>query len=189
MTTKDLQDLRIVHYGHPALRQQAAPVGRVTAEVKAFVERMAELLQEAHGLGLAANQVGVPRRIMVVMDDGELIPLIDPELADANGSENAEEGCLSLPRLYGHVERPTRVVVVAKNLSGKRFTLDAEGMVARAVSHELDHLDGRLFVDQVDQSTLHWLVRTGEGEEAVTQATTLEDALKFFLFASGVEKR
>jgi len=189
MTAKELQHLKIVHYGHPALRQKAAPVGRVTAEVKALIKRMAELLEEAHGLGLAANQVGDPRRVVVVMNDSELTPLIDPELASANGSEKAEEGCLSLPRLYGDVERPTRVVVAARNLSGKRFTLEAEGLLARAISHELDHLDGRLFVDRVDQSTLHWLVRTGGGEEPVTQATSLEDALKFFLFASGAEKR
>ncbi len=188
MTAKELQHLRIVRYGHPALRQKAGPVGRVTAEVKAVAERMGELVQEAHGLGLAANQVGVPRRIVVVVNDGEVTALIDPELASASGSERAEEGCLSLPRLYGDVERPTQVVVAARNLSGRRFTLEADGLVARAISHELDHLDGRLFVDRVDQSTLHWLVRTREGEDPVTQATTLEDALKFFLFASGAEK-
>jgi len=181
--------LRIVRYGHPALRQKAAPVGRVGAEVRELVERMAELMQEARGLGLAANQVGVPRRAAVVMVDGTPTALIDPEIIRAEGRERAEEGCLSLPRLYGDVERPTRVVVAARDLSGKRFTAEGEGLLARAFCHEMDHLNGRLFVDQVDESTLHWLVRAGDEQEPVIQPTTLKDALRFLLLASRAETR
>jgi len=187
MTATELQRLKIVHYGHPALRQRATPVGRVTAEVRGLIKRMTELLQEAHGLGLAGNQVGAPRRVAVVVVDGAATPLIDPEIISAKGKEKAEEGCLSLPRLYGEVERPTQVVVRARDLSGKRVTLSGEGLLARTLCHEMDQLEGRLFVDQVDESTLHWLVRAAEGEEAVIQPTTLEDALKFFLLAAGAK--
>ena len=189
MKAGKLKALEIVRYGHPALRQKAAPVERVTAQVKALVKRMMELMEEARGLGLAANQVGVPQRVAVVVVDGTPIALVDPEIVSTEGEEKAEEGCLSLPRLYGEVVRPTQVVVAARDLSGKRFTVEGEGLLARAFCHEMDHLNGRLFVDQVDESTLHWLVRTGEEEEPVIQPTTLEDALKFFLLATRAEKR
>jgi len=189
MKGSKFEALKIVHYGHPALRKKAAPVGRVTAEVKALVKRMTELMEEARGVGLAANQVAVPRRVAVVMVDGTPTALIDPEIISAEGSEKADEGCLSLPRLYGDVERPTRVVMAARDLSGKRFTAEGEGLLARAFCHEMDHLNGRLFVDQVDESTLHWLVRAGDEQEPVIQPTTLEDALKFLLLASRGETR
>ncbi len=188
MKTGKLGDLKIVRYGHPALREQASPVGRVTREVKALAARMIELMIEARGLGLAANQVGVPRRLAVVVIEDTPTVFIDPELEKAEGSEKAEEGCLSLPRLYGEVVRPRKVKVTARNLAGKRFTLEGEGLLARALCHELDHLEGRLFVDQVDESTLHWLLRTSDGEEPVVQPTALEDALKVFLLAREGEK-
>ncbi len=180
------QALSIVRYGHPALREKAQRIGRVTTEVKELVSRMVELMRASHGLGLAANQVGVVRRVAVVEVEGKLVPLVDPELVSAKGSESVDEGCLSLPRLYGDVERPTQVVVKAKDLAGKTFKLRAEGLLARALCHELDHLNGTLFVDKVDQSTLHWLVgETSEGE-LLTQPTTLEEALKVFVAAKGM---
>jgi peptide deformylase len=192
-----LAKLKIVRYGHGALRQKARPVGRGAAELEPLVERMAELMRAANGLGLAANQVGLPLRVAVIQHEGRLIVLVDPQIIKAKGSETADEGCLSLPRLYGEVTRPAEVWVAARDLSGKRIKLHGEGMLARALCHEVDHLDGRLFVDQVDESTLHWLIRRGaprrdpsglvpshdgsDEEEPVVQATTLEDALKLFL--------
>ena len=180
------QALSIVRYGHPALREKAQKIGRVTIEVKELVARMVELMRASHGLGLAANQVGVVRRVAVVEVEGKLVTLVDPELVSAKGSESVDEGCLSLPRLYGDVERPAQVVVKARDLAGKHFKLRAEGLLARALCHELDHLNGTLFVDKVDQSTLHWLVgETSEGE-LLTQPTTLEEALKVFVAAKGM---
>jgi peptide deformylase len=140
-------------------------------------------MHEAHGLGLAANQLGIPRRVAVIEIDGELTALIDPEIVSAKGSESLEEGCLSLPRLYGHVVRPARVVVRARDVSGKRVKVVAEGLLARALCHEVDHLNGKLFVDTVDEPTLHWLVGTTEEGEQVVQPTGLEDALKAFTAA------
>jgi peptide deformylase len=183
MAEESGRDLRIVKYGHPALRQRAAPVRRVTDDVRALVDRLVEVMHDAHGLGLAANQVGIPRRVAVVQIEGELTALIDPEIVSAKGSESAEEGCLSLPRLYGHVARPTRVVVRARDLSGKRMKVAAEGLLARALCHEVDHLNGKLFVDTVDESTLHWLVGTTEEGEQILEPTALEEALKVFTAA------
>jgi len=189
MARADLENLRIVHYGHPALREKAAPVARVTAGIKALVTRMAEMMDAMKGLGLAANQVGIVRQVAVVVVDGNPTPLVNPEILSAKGSEKAEEGCLSLPRLYGQVVRPTQVVVGATDLTGKRIKLRAEGILARALCHEVDHLNGRLFVDRVDESTLHWLVRSGGDEDPIIQATTLEDALRFFVSAWRGDKR
>jgi peptide deformylase len=171
-------ELKIVRYGHPALREKAQPIGRVTRDVKDLVGIMAQVMRAARGLGLAANQVGIARRVAVVEIDEKLTPLIDPELVSVTGTEIADEGCLSLPRLYGNVPRPSRVVIRARNLSGRRVTLEAEGLLARAICHEIDHLNGRLFVDRVDESSLYWLVGHTEEGEPITQPTALEDALK-----------
>ena len=183
MSDQNASRLEIVQYGHPALRQRSARVGRVTDEVKRLVERLAEAMRQANGLGLAANQVGIARQVAVVEIEGKLTPLIDPEIVSAKGSEEADEGCLSLPRLYGQVARPTEVVVRARDLSGRRIKLTAEGLMARAVMHELDHLNGRLFIDHVDPATLHWTIRTTEEGEVVVQPTTLGEALKVFVSA------
>jgi peptide deformylase len=171
---------KIVQYGDPVLRQPARRVGRVTPDVRQLVDQMIEVMRSVHGVGLAANQLGVPRRIAVIELDGEQTILVDPELVTAKGGELSDEGCLSLPRLYGMVERPTSVVVKARDLSGKVCRMKAEGMLARALVHEIDHLNGELFIDKVDQSTLYWLVGHNEDGEPVTQPTTLEDALRVF---------
>lgn len=173
----------IVRYGHPVLRQRGERVGRITDDVRNLVFRMVEVLHRANGLGLAANQIGIPRQIAIVDIDGKVTPLIDPEIVSAKGEEDGEEGCLSLPRLFGLVRRPTQVVVRARDLNGKRFKLKADGLMARALMHEIDHLNGRLFIDQVDRDSLHWSIRASEGGELVLQPTTLEDALKAFTVA------
>ncbi len=185
MSEPGKDDLRIVRYGHPALRRKARKVGRVSADVKDLVRRMAETMRAAHGVGLAANQVGIPQRIAVVEIEDKLTPLIDPELVSARGAEVTDEGCLSLPRLYGSVERPTHVVVRARSLSGRTFEIEAEGLLARALCHEIDHLNGKLFVDSVDASTLYWVVGQTEEGETITQPTKLEEALKVFAAARG----
>lgn len=185
MSEPSKDDLKIVRYGHPALRRKAQKVGHVTADVEDLVSRMAELMRASRGVGLAANQVGVPQRIAVVEVDDELTPLINPEVVSAEGSETTDEGCLSLPRLYGSVARPTHVVVRARSLSGRTFEVEAEGLLARALCHEIDHLNGKLFVDSADDSTLYWLVGQTEEGEAITRPTKLEDALKVFAAAKG----
>lgn len=170
----------IVRYGHPALRKPAARVGRVNADIKQLVARMVESMRAAHGLGLAATQVGDNRRVAVIEVDGDLTVIVNPELTACRGRDIGEEGCLSFPRLYGCVERPTHVSVKARNLSGKTVTIEGEGMLARALCHEIDHLDGKLFIDVVDPTTLYWLLGHDEEGEPITQPTTLENALRAF---------
>jgi len=185
MVKNDDSDLKIVHYGHPALRQESKRLGRVTQDVEDLVEKMIALMRAARGVGLAANQVGIPWRVAVVEVDDQLTPLIDPKIVSLKGAESADEGCLSLPRLYGSVLRPTEVVVQARDLSGKRFTVTAEGLMARALCHEIDHLNGKLFVDAADENTLYWLVGQSEDGNPITQPTKLKDALKVYMAAWG----
>jgi len=185
MSASEVRDLTIVRYGDPVLRRKAEPVGRVTSDVRRLINQMAELMRGAHGVGLAANQVGVPRRLAVIEIEGKLTPLTDPEIVSTRGEEITDEGCLSLPLLYGQVPRPVHVVVRARNLSGRRVKIEADGLLARALCHEIDHLNGKLFVDHVDPKTLYWLVGHSDEGELVTQPTTLDDALKVFSAASG----
>jgi peptide deformylase len=185
--TEPTTELRIVRYGHPALRRKSAPVGRVTEEVKDLVARLLPVMRAAGGVGLAANQVGITRRIAVIEIEGRVTPLIDPEIMSRKGAEASDEGCLSLPRLFGEVVRPTQVVVRARDLKGKWVRIRGEGLLARALCHEVDHLDGRLFIDHVDDSTLHWLIRTPGDEEPILQPTTREEALNAFLRAYSAE--
>ena len=186
---KTKEPLRIVHYGAPCLRRAAAKIGKVTPALKALAKEMDALMRAVNGVGLAATQVGIEQQIAVI-DVGEgPIVLVNPRIVKSEGEEVLVEGCLSLPGLYGEVTRAAKVTVAATDLSGKSIKIDGEGMLARALQHEIDHLRGKLFIDRVDESSLHWLIRPkkaaevgGEEEpEALCQPTSLQDALKVFL--------
>jgi peptide deformylase len=147
--------LRIIQYPHPTLRHVSKPLRRVDAELHALVREMFDLMYEAEGVGLAANQVDLPYRLFVInlqsdpaAKDQEFV-FINPVLNDRKGNSEAQEGCLSLPGLYGDVRRSEQVVVNAFNLAGQELTLELDGLFARAVQHELDHLDGILFIDRL----------------------------------------
>ncbi len=140
-------------YPDPVLRIAADPVGEVDGDVKRLVERMSEVMRQAHGVGLAAPQLGILRRILVyrVSSDGEIQVLINPELRErSEETESDTEGCLSLlgGDLQVPVERHLRVVVVAVDADGNEVEIDAEGLEARVIQHEIDHLDGVLIVDR-----------------------------------------
>jgi peptide deformylase len=141
--------LRIHLLGSPVLRQHSAEVGQVDDEVRRLVDDMFETMDAAKGVGLAANQVGVARRVAVVDADGERFAMIDPVIVETEGSATAEEGCLSIPEIYGDVSRPDRVVIEAHDREGNPYRLDATGLKARAIQHEIDHLDGILFLDHL----------------------------------------
>jgi peptide deformylase len=117
-----------------------------------------------------------------VYDIGEVaVALVNPQIRETKGSEESVEGCLSLPGLYGDVPRATRVVVEGRNLAGRPVTIDAADLLARVLQHEIDHLEGILFVDRVNPETLHWVVGNSQQEgESQKVPTTLEDALKLF---------
>ncbi|HEY7026718.1 MAG TPA: peptide deformylase [Gemmatimonadales bacterium] len=135
--------------GSPVLRERSAEVTTVDDEVRQFVDDLFETMHAAKGVGLAANQVGVARRIAVVETEEERLVLINPVILDAEGRDTEEEGCLSIPKVYADVTRPEKVVLEATDRDGNRYTRTLDGLAARAVQHEIDHLDGILFVDHL----------------------------------------
>jgi peptide deformylase len=135
--------------GQPVLRQRSAEVRLVDDEVRRLIDDMFETMDAARGVGLAANQVGVARRVAVIDAEGQRFAMVDPVIVSAEGRSVAEEGCLSIPELYGDVSRPERVTLEALDREGRPFRLEVEGLVARAVQHEIDHLDGILFLDHL----------------------------------------
>lgn len=139
----------ILEGDNPRLRKISRPVGNINQRILDLLDDMAQTMYEARGVGLAAPQVGVLRRA-VVIDVGEgLIELINPEIVSAEGTQREEEGCLSLPDDTGYVIRPQKVVVKALDRSGEEREYTGEGLLARAFAHEIDHLDGVLFTDKM----------------------------------------
>lgn len=136
--------------GDEILRKKSKPVTEVNDKINQLIDDMFETMYEADGVGLAAPQVGILKRICVI-DVGEgPIVLINPEkLEESSEQVQAVEGCLSIPGIYGEVKRPKRVVVKAMDRDGKYFTIEGTDMLARAICHEMDHLDGILFEDKV----------------------------------------
>jgi peptide deformylase len=157
-------DRPIVKIPDPVLRKVAQEITRITPRVKVFADAMVRAMRSQHGVGLAAPQLGVSERMVVVAPDHRPLVLINPEILSQEGSEVYEEGCLSIPGLYGDVERSTLVVVRAFDRRGREMEYEFEGMAARIVLHEIDHLDGILFIDKVDPATLHWSMPSHEVE-------------------------
>ena len=149
--------MNIIHYPHPVLRHKSKPIRRVDSDLRDIVKTMFELMYEAHGVGLAANQVNLPMRLFVVnlasdAVEGEEFVFINPIVTGHKGNEEKEEGCLSLPELYGSVKRPEKIKVSAYNLKGEQVEAELDGMFARVVQHENDHLDGVLFIDRLSET-------------------------------------
>ena len=146
--------LDILRYPDPRLYNQAEPVAEVDESVRALVRDLADTMYAAPGIGLAATQVDVHKRV-VVIDPSEtrdrLLVLINPEIVSREGVQYCEEGCLSVPGIYEAVERAERVTVRALGLDGKSFTLTAEKLLALCIQHEMDHLDGKVFVDYLSR--------------------------------------
>lgn len=146
--------LRIYHYPEAVLAQKAAPVTSIDAAMRTLVRDMAETMYAAPGVGLAAPQVGVSQRLIVLDcarkdDPPALIVAVNPEIVASAGSSCEEEGCLSVPGYYTRVERAARVTVRFLDLDGQPRQVEAEGLLAVAFQHEIDHLDGILFVDRL----------------------------------------
>ncbi len=135
--------------GSPVLRQRSADVQVVDDDVRRIIDDMFETMEAARGVGLAANQVGLARRVAVIDAEGHRFAMVNPVIVDAEGRATAEEGCLSIPEIFGDVTRAERVVLEALDREGQPFRLEAEGLTARAIQHEIDHLDGILFLDHL----------------------------------------
>lgn len=142
--------LEIKEYGEPILREKALPVKEITPEILNLVKDMAETMYTDSGVGLAAPQVGVSKRIILVDEEEDgLIVLINPVIIKSEGEVVAEEGCLSVPDIYSQVKRSSEVTVKALNENGDPIEITKEGLTARALQHEIDHIDGILFIDRI----------------------------------------
>lgn len=144
----------IVKFGSRVLRQKCAPVTQVNGEIEQLVEDLFDSMRDAEGVGLAAPQIGVLKRVIVVDVSSQEpnrppLALINPEIVDSNGVIVAEEGCLSLPELFGEVKRHTEIEIKALDSKGEPFQFRADGFYARALQHEVDHLEGKLFIDHI----------------------------------------
>jgi peptide deformylase len=144
--------LKVRRYGDPLLRRRAAEISEVTPEIHRTIADMVETMYDEAGIGLAAPQVGISLRLMVVGHDERREPraLINPRIVDRGGQVTAEEGCLSIPGVFAQVTRAEWVDVEAKDVDGHPVKLHGRGLLARVLQHEIDHLDGVLFIDRLD---------------------------------------
>lgn len=146
--------LNILHYPDERLHKVALPVEKVDDQIRRLVDDMAETMYEAPGIGLAATQVDVHRRIIVIdisEDKSALRTIINPRIISADGKTTFEEGCLSVPGIYEEVERASRIVLEALDRDGQPYTLEADGLLAICIQHEIDHLDGKVFVEKLSR--------------------------------------
>lgn len=168
---------KILICGDPVLRKKAPKVREITEETKQLLDDMVETMIHAPGIGLAAPQVGHCTRCIVVRDraddEGEKVyKLVNPRVLSKEGEQWAYEGCLSLPTLQAEVGRPMRIVVSGLDENGEPVRVEAEGLLARALLHEIDHLDGILFIDRADPETIGWMIPDPSDEDGYR----LEDA-------------
>lgn len=136
------------------LRRKAEPVEKIDDTIPALLDDMVETLHYYRGIGLAAPQVGVLKRVIVIDIGNGIKRLINPEIIQMDGEQQKSEGCLSVPGIYGEVKRPGRILVRARTLKGNLFRFTARGLFARVLAHEIDHLDGVLFIDKIVPGTL-----------------------------------
>ena len=149
--------MEIIPYPHPTLRHKSKAVKRVDRQLREIVREMFELMYQARGIGLAANQVDLPLRLFIVdttsdSSNGEQLVLINPVIGAPKGTDEQEEGCLSIPGVHGIVPRPEQIHVSAYDLSGNEIDMTVDGLLARAIQHEFDHIEGVLFIDRVSDS-------------------------------------
>ena len=146
--------LNVLHYPDPRLRKKALPVENVDSEVKQLVDDMFETMYQAPGIGLAATQANVQKRVIVIdisEDKSNPLCFINPEIVSSDGQEEMEEGCLSVPGIYEKVKRAERIKVRALNRDGESFEMQADGLLSVCIQHEMDHLEGKLFVDYLSE--------------------------------------
>ena len=140
--------LKIVKVGDDILRKKCRPVDEITPKILTLLDDMAETMRAAEGVGLAAPQGGILRRVVVIeVEEGKLIELINPKIIAYSGEQEGQEGCLSVPGKWGTTKRPKHVTVRATNRNGEEFEINGSDLLAKAFCHEIDHLDGKLYID------------------------------------------
>src|SRR5665647_3079814 len=168
----------IVKIGAPVLRQKAKKVSRFDQSIQQLIDDMIETMKDVPGVGLAAPQVAVPLRIIVVDVEDQVTVLVNPEIQEMDGEYEPEEGCLSIPGYVANVKRAIRVAVKAKNRRGKDIKIKAGDLLAHTIQHEVDHLDGILFIDRLSSLDLLRKVppppEVEEGEEETAKAETAQ---------------
>ena len=166
--------LNILHHPDPRLRAVASPVSQVDDTVRQLLDDMLETMYEAPGIGLAATQVNVDKRVVVIdvsEEKNQPLCLINPEITEREGSEEMEEGCLSVPGVFETVKRAEYVTMQALDLDGQLFELQADGLLAVCIQHEIDHLDGKLFVDYLTQLKQKRIRKKLEKEQKLEKET------------------
>ena len=144
-----IREIRVV--GDRVLTKKCRPVGEMTPRISELIDDMFDTMYEANGVGLAAPQVGVRKRVVVIdVEDGNQYVLINPEILETSGSQTGQEGCLSVPGKCGQVTRADHVKAKALNENMEEYVIEADGLLARCILHECDHLDGKLYVDLVE---------------------------------------
>jgi len=166
----------IVLLGDPVLRQKAKRVTRYDQSTQQLIDDMIETMKAAPGLGLAAPQVGVPLRVVVVDVEDKVTVLCNPEITEMEGEYEPEEGCLSIPGYVANVKRAQKVTVRARSRRGKEIKIKADGLLAHVIQHEVDHLDGILFIDRLPSLDLLRKVPARPEEEAAGEAADEEKA-------------
>lgn len=158
--------IRIVReYGDEILTKKSREVEVVDGKIKELVDDMIETLHKYNGVGLAAPQIGVLKRIVVIdlyQENTEVFVLINPEIIEKNGEQTVEEGCLSFPNQYGKIVRPEEITIKALDKNGKRIKLLGKGLLAQAIAHEIDHLNGELFIHKIIPGTLEYVSPNAE---------------------------
>jgi len=155
---------KIVTLGNDVLREQSKKVEKFDDALKEFVDNMFETLRVSNGIGLAAPQVGVSKKLFIVLlEDEEEYVFVNPEIIETSADlVPYEEGCLSVPGVFSDVERPSKVTVYAQDIKGKNFKIEASGILARVIQHENDHLNGKLFIDRVNEEKREVLIHQYE---------------------------
>ena len=167
--------LKVIHYPHPILRHVSKPLKRVDRELRGMIGEMFDLMYKHEGVGLAANQVDLPYRLFVANPTGDAnkkdqeFAFINPVILSGKGQVEGEEGCLSIPGLEEIVERPAKVRVEARDPEGEPIEMEADELLARALQHEIDHLDGILFLDRVSALKRRMLLKKWKKLEAEKQ--------------------
>jgi peptide deformylase len=160
---------RIVTAEDPVLRARTKKVSSFDASLHRLLDDMLPTMRDAPGVGLAANQVAVPLQVAIIEIDGKLTELVNPQIVKASGEQVDWEGCLSIPGYVAEVTRAAKVTVKARDRHGREFRVKGEELLARALQHEIDHLNGRLYIDYLD--SLDELVHVREAEDEVTEET------------------
>jgi peptide deformylase len=157
----------IVTAEDPILRERTKKVSNFDASLRRLLEDMLETMRDAPGVGLAANQVGIPLQVAVIEIDGTVTELVNPQIVKSSGEQLDWEGCLSIPGYVAEVGRAAKVTVKARDRHGREFRVKGEELFARALQHEIDHLNGTLYIDYLE--SLEELVRVSEAHDEVTE--------------------